>query len=108
MPLPDRRRHRRSLCSEIVELTFEDQTGRIVRQTGLLEDLSKRGACLNLPIPLGVGRDVRLAANGFERGASVRYCELADDGYTVGLEFAAGSDWDRNAWKPGHLTSIEE
>ncbi len=96
------------MCSELIELTFEDQTGRKIKETALLEDLSKRGACVGLSLPLGVGRRVRIAANGFEREAHVRYCELTADGYVAGLEFPPGSDWDRGTWAPSHLTTFAE
>ena len=104
----DRRRHRRSLCSEVIRISFEDQEGRRVTDSALLEDLSKRGASVSSSLPVGVGRGVQHEANGFERKAVVRYCEPANDGYVIGLEFDPGSDWDRGAWSPEHLMSLEE
>lgn len=71
-----------------------------------MEDLSRRGAMLSLSLPLPVGGQVNLRTTGFSVSAGVRYCELADAGYAVGLEFSAGTVWDEKSWSPEHLLRI--
>ena len=94
------------MCSEIVNVSFQDQQDTQVATTALLEDLSPQGACLSLDMPLTVGLRVRLETDGFGREAEVRYCELGDYGYLVGVEFAAGEEWHRQEWQPSHLLSL--
>ena len=103
---PSRRRHPRSLCSELVQVSFRDQRGRRIQETGVLEDLGSGGARLSLSLPLPVGGQVNLRTTGFSVNAGVRYCELADAGYAVGLEFSAGTTWDERSWSPEHLLRI--
>ena len=108
-PETDRRRRRRSLCSELVEVSFTDQTGRRFSQTGLLEDVAQGGACINSSVPVAVGRPVQIRSTdkSSEFTARVRYCELKEEGYLLGIQFEEGSEWDRGLWRPAHLTSID-
>lgn len=101
----DRRLHRRLLCSELVELRFKDQTGRRLAEKVLLEDVSKGGASVSSSLPVARGRQVELVADGFARRARIRFCEIGEDGYLLGLQF--DDEWDREAWQPEHLTSLE-
>jgi len=99
----ERRSTRRSLCSELASVRFEDQTGRPVDLSGLIEDISPGGLCLSLSAPLTPGRTVRVSSEGLDARAEVRYCELGDYSYLVGLRFADGGGWDRSRWRPKHL-----
>jgi len=102
----DNRHHRRSMCSELISVSFYDQQDSPVATTALLEDLSPRGGCLSLNVPLTVGLRVKLAGDGFSKEAEVRYCELGEYGYLAGIEFAAGHEWRREEWQPRHLLSL--
>ena len=104
--LPARRRNPRALCSELIQIRFRDQRGRRIRETAVLEDLSERGARLSIALPLTAGSQVTFRAPGFETGACVSYCELADSGYAVGLEFAEDFRWDETLWVPEHMLKI--
>lgn len=84
-------------------MRFEDQTGRAVDISGLIEDISPGGMCLSLSSPLTPGRTVRVSTEGLETEAQVRYCQLGDYSYLVGLSFPEGDDWDRAQWRPRHL-----
>jgi hypothetical protein len=103
---PTRRRNPRALCSELVRVTFHDQRGRRIEETAVLEDLSQKGARLSLALPLTVGAQVKFQTSGFVVVAGVAYCELADDGYAVGLEFSPDAQWDESSWMPKHLLHI--
>ena len=107
MPTPPASRvYTRALCSELVRITFRDQRGRRVQETAILEDLGEKGARVALSLPLTPGCQVGFHAAAFEANAHVRYCELADSGFAVGLEFAGDSRWDEKKWAPEHLLRL--
>lgn len=99
----DRRRHRRHMCSELVEVRFHDQNGREVRHTGLLEEVCVGGMQLSVSLPLSPGKRVLLRAEGFESEADVRHCRPETDGFRVGFQFPPGSEWNSRVWRPRHL-----
>jgi len=109
-PEADRRKRRRSLCSELVEVSFVDQSGREFAVTGLLEDVAQGGACINSSVPVSIGRPVHLRTRDgeWEIDAVVRHCEMKEEGYLLGIQFDAGLEWNRREWRPAHLTAIEE
>lgn len=104
--LKERREHRRDLCSELVEIGFEEQQGSTVTSTGLLEDVSVEGLCISMSLPLSVGARVRVRADGFDGRAQVRRCEVREDDFLVALQLDPSSKWDPVAWKPAHLLKI--
>ncbi len=107
MPTPcDKRRHVRALCSELVQICFRDQRGRRIQETAVLEDLAEKGVRLSLSLPLTPGCQVAFQAGEFEASARVSYCELADSGFAVGLEFAGDFRWDEKEWAPEHLLRL--
>jgi len=99
----ERRKTPRHLCSDFVQISWMDDTQRPISSLGLLEDVSPEGLCLSLELPVPAGRAVHVHTKGFEGEARVRYCELGDYGYLVGLEFAGGCTWERDKWRPKHL-----
>ena len=100
---PDRRKSQREMCSDFVQVAWFDQRGYRISNVGLIEDVSPEGLCLNLDLPVAVGATVHLHTKGLDGEAQVRYCELGDYGYLVGLEFLDGLSWDREKWQPKHL-----
>ena len=105
---PDRRRQARRLCSELVEVIFDDQQGHSITTVALVEDVSESGLCVSSSLPIAPGRLVRLRAEGMAGSGVVRYCELGDYSYLLGLELKPG--W-RGEWTPRHelsLTRAEE
>ena len=102
------RRQVRALCSELVRISFRDQRGRRIQETAVLEDVAENGVRLSLALPLTPGIQVGLEAAAFEANAYVRYCELADLGFAVGLEFADDFRWDEKEWTPEHLLRLPE
>ncbi len=101
-----KRSHVRALCSELVRISFRDQRGRRVQETAVLEDLGEQGARISLCLPLTPGCQVGFQAVAFEANAQVRYCELADSGFAVGIEFADNFRWDEKKWAPEHLLRL--
>ena len=102
----NKRRSPRQMCSDFVKVSFADQNGRTVSDTGLLEDVSRQGLNISLNIPLPEGQDIQLQIEGFSGKARVRYCNIGDYGYLVGLEFADEYEWDPKKWAPRHLLVI--
>ena len=93
-----------------MEVTFSDQSGRRFSQTGLLEDVAQGGACINSSVPVSTGRPVHIRAKdgATEFTARVRYCQMKEEGYLLGIQFEPGSEWNRGDWRPAHLTSIDD
>ncbi len=102
----DQRRHPRALCSELVRISFNDQLGREIAETGLIEDVGRNGLRVSIGLPVSPGKEVRFSAPGFAGFARVRYCELSDSGYAWGLEFPIGFEWDSAVWNPRHLFEL--
>ena len=105
-PPPAKRRYARALCSELVRISFRDQRGRRIQETAVLEDLGEQGTRFSLCLPLTPGCLVGFQAGAFEASAQVRYCELSDSGFAVGIEFAGDFRWDEKEWAPEHLLRL--
>lgn len=99
----ERRAQSRNLCSNLAEIAFEDQQGRQVRQPALVEDVSADGVCLSSSLPLAEGRRVMLHADGFSSEGKVRYCQLGDYSFLIGLQFDPEMGPGRFGWRPDHL-----
>ena len=102
----EHRRHRRQMCSEVVNISFSDPTGRRVADIGIIEDVNHNGLCLSLGISLPVRAAVKISNEQVEAHARVCHCSPQDYGYSVGLEFAEGFEWDPQQWRPQHLLEI--
>lgn len=102
-PAQEKRRNPREMCSDFVQVSWLDDRERRISTLGLLEDVSPEGICVSLELPVASGRNVHLHSRGIEGEAEVRYCELGDYGYLIGLEFSDGCSWDREKWRPKHL-----
>ena len=96
------------MCSELVEIAFQDQAGRSVCDTGIIEDVGVNGLGVRLNIPVSVGRTVTVSSPRFHSQATVKHCEFEEYGYLLGLEFSGGIEWDRADWEPEHLLSMPE
>lgn len=94
------------MCSDLVQITFQDRSGEWVSETGVLEDVCANGLGVSLNIPVSVGNSVRVLTKGFFGSAEVRHCDFDQYSYSLGLEFSDGYTWDRNEWEPKHLLAI--
>ena len=79
-----------------------------IREIGVLEDVSLGGVSISLNIPIPVGTGARIHTRDFEGQVAIRYCELGDYGYLVGVEFADGYRWDEGKWEPAHLLAVPD
>jgi len=99
----ERRSEVRMLCADLVEISWQDPSGRIGEAPAVLEDISTSGACLHLDhsLPLDAVVSWRSPKIGF-RGC-VRYCAYREVGYFVGVRFDANSKWSKRRFVPQHL-----
>ena len=104
----DRRAERRSLCSNLAEISFQDQTGRLVRRQALVEDVSADGVCVSSSLPVSEGGRVTLEADGFSAEGKVCYCRLGDYSFLIGLEFEPEHGPGRSGWQPEHLLRTDQ
>jgi hypothetical protein len=104
----ERRSEVRMLCADMVEVCWKDHSGRKRRETGLLEDISPSGACLQLesPVPLGVSLQWESPKRQFT--ARVQYCVYREIGYFIGVEFDSACKWSKRAYKPQHLLDLQQ
>lgn len=104
-PFLDRRAEPRLWCSELVHLWIKPSVGGRWRRsgTGVLEDISRSGACLNLEGPIHQGTLVRIKHPEWKAEGEVRYCLYKEDGYFVGVYFDEQSRWSETGFRPGHL-----
>jgi hypothetical protein len=102
--MQNRRSSHRNLCSDIVKLSWRDESGWPLHTHAVIEDISDNGACLQceISIPVCTAITLRLNDSGFE--AVIRYCTLIDHGYFVGVEFVQTSRWiPDGAVRPKHM-----
>jgi hypothetical protein len=97
----------RMLCADIVEVHWRDQAGRNWHGTGLLEDISAEGACLQVESAIPLGAEIRWEGPRKRFEGEVRYCVYREIGYFVGVEFHSGSRWSKKDYQPQHLLDLE-
>lgn len=91
------------LCADMVEVHWRDQAGRKWQGTGLLEDISTSGACLQVDSAIPLGAEIHWDSNKKRFEGQVRYCVYREIGYFVGVEFHFGSRWSKKEYRPQHL-----
>lgn len=96
------------MCADMVEASWVDQAGHTGRADAILENISSRGACLQFEVPVPQGVTLRFSAKKHEFSGEVRYCQYAEIGYFVGVEFEPQSHWSKRAFKPKHLLDLED
>jgi hypothetical protein len=106
--MQDRRTEVRMLCADMVEVKWDDGAGEKKRATGLLEDISPSGACLQLDAAVPLGTEIRWASSDHEFTGSVRYCVYREIGYFIGVEFVPESKWSKKTYKPQHLLDLKK
>lgn len=94
------------LCADMVEVQWRDQAGRKWQGTGLLEDISPAGACLQVEAAIPLGAEIRWESCRKRFEGVVRYCVYREIGYFVGVEFHLGSRWSKKEYRPQHLLDL--
>lgn len=91
------------LCADLVDVQWRDQAGRARRIVANLEDISLSGACIQMDKPIPLQTKVKVTYPGGELRAIIRYCVYREIGYFIGLEFAEGSRWSQQEYRPQHM-----
>ena len=96
------------MCADMVEVEWKDALGHSRKCTGLLEDISPHGACLQLddPLPLGMVLDIEYH-KGHLKG-SVSYCYFSEIGYWVGVRFGSNMKWSLKRFRPKHILDLKK
>ena len=98
-----RRRHKRFLCADLVELVWSDSRGRATRGIGNLENISEGGMCLQFEKPFDAGTRIRMPCARKVFHGIVRYVFHREDSYVIGVEFHKSSLWSTEFFVPRHL-----
>ena len=101
--MDERRSETRMMCADMVEVRWQDRTGRAQTATAILEDISASGACLQLEAPIPLGVEIHWAAPRQKFQGYVRYCVYREIGYFAGVEFDPSFKWSKKAFQPDHL-----
>lgn len=101
--MTNRRSELRMMCADMVEVCWNERSGKLRCATALLEDISTLGACIQLEIPVPLGVEIRWNSPRQEFKGSVRYCVYREIGYFVGVEFESTSRWSKKTFTPQHL-----
>jgi hypothetical protein len=98
----ERRTEPRLWCSELVEV-FWTERGRHKRAPAVLEDISHKGACLQIDVHVTSGTKVRIEHPSQTLEGEIRYCIYRETGYFVGVKFDDGFLWNEKLFQPQHL-----
>jgi hypothetical protein len=101
--MTNRRSELRMMCADMVDVRWNERSGKLRRGTALLEDISSSGACLQLEAPIPLGTEIRWMSPRKEFRGYVRYCVYREIGYFIGVEFEPDSRWSKNAFMPQHM-----
>jgi hypothetical protein len=105
--MQERRSEVRMLCADMVEVCWKDQAGRTQKATGLLEDISASGACLQLETAVPLEAEIHWKSPQQEFAGRARYCVYREIGYFVGVEFEPESRWSKETYQPQHLLDLQ-
>jgi len=101
-----KRNEPRNLCADILKIRWKDAGNRPCRDLASLEDISSKGACLQLEQPIPVGTMVSIIyPKGMYQGR-VKYCVFQDTGHFVGIEFSPGYSWSPQDYSPKHMLRL--
>jgi hypothetical protein len=99
----NRRDNNRLLCAEIVQVVWDDPSGRQRRSVANLEDISLSGLCLQVENPIPTGTPIAMEYGDGELVGTIRYCRFQDWGYFLGIELLEGCRWSSQHFRPQHL-----
>ena len=106
--MDERRIDDRLLCAELVEVTWEDETGRNRKRVANLEDISRSGICLQMEHEMAPGTRLRMHYGDGDLIGVVRHCAFRGFGFFLGVELEEGSRWSSQHYRPEHLLDPRE
>ena len=104
--MQERRSEVRMLCADMLEVCWKDQAGRTQKATGLLEDISASGACLQMETAVPPEAEIHWESPQHAFAGHVRYCVYREIGYFIGVEFEPESRWSQATYQPQHLLDL--
>ncbi len=83
----ERRKDRRLLCSNLMQISWSKMNGHRQTEDGVLEDVSNSGYGLSvhLPTPLVRGTELSILLNGKASTGIVSQCTVRENGYLIGV-----------------------
>jgi hypothetical protein len=106
--MPDRRVENRFACADLVRVDWWEDEQNSHSGEGVLEDISKIGACVQVEEPIAAGAAIAISFGGLRLFGTACYCVYRDYGYFVGVEFSEDSMWSDTNNAPAHLTDLRE
>jgi hypothetical protein len=106
--MQERRTEIRMLCADMLEVCWNDDAGKTQKATGLLEDISASGACLQMETAVPPEAQIHWDSPQQAFTGRVRYCVYREIGYFVGVEFEPLSRWSKKTYKPQHLLDLQQ
>ena len=94
------------LCSELVEVTWKERSGRRGTILANLEDISLSGVCLQVDLPIPLGTELCICHPKGEFQGTVRYCLFREIGYFLGVQFTPGLKWSPEDYQPSYLLDL--
>ena len=95
------------LCADLIEIGWQDGSGKTQRAQAVLEDISASGACLQLEGPLPLGAAIQWRSPKKEFQGTVRYCVYREIGYFAGVQLDPSTRWSKAKYRPQHLLDLE-
>jgi hypothetical protein len=96
------------MCADMVDVQWTDEAGQACNCTGLLEDISSHGACLQLDNPLPLGTELDIEYHKGRLAGMVEYCYFCEIGYWVGVQFGPKTKWTQKRFRPRHLLDLKK
>jgi len=104
--MKERRLENRFLCADLVQINWVTGPGEFRRAEGVLEDISRLGACVQVEEAVPLGALISITAGETWLSGCVTYCEHREYGYFVGIHFADDTTWSSSTFEPQHLTNL--
>lgn len=110
--MTERRFENRFACADLVRVDWLEAgrdtlpSGSFCSTEGVLEDISRVGACVQVEIEIPLGSTIIIRLGREQFCGSVCYCVFRDYGYFVGVNFNDESAWSSAAGRPAHLTDL--
>ncbi len=95
-------------CADLVHVSVKENSRWKSAGVGVLEDISRSGACIQMDLPIKRGTAIRFRHPQWKSEGVVRHCEYREIGYYVGMKFADGIEWTPQAFRPKHLVNPDE
>jgi hypothetical protein len=107
--LKEHRTEPRSLCADLVRVEWTDGAGNACACDALLEDISSKGACLQLELRIPENIEISVSHGpDWTMLCQTVYCLYRDIGYFVGIRFDERTRWSETAFRPQHLLNLAD